>query len=584
MLIGLGPHAKRIYLSFLSHENLIDKVTIVDLDTERERIQRILSQINLNYDLLLLNNRVRNMQKLPTEYEKQLLDVVEQNNIKKVIISTEPRSHKMYINFCLKYGLDIMCDKPITTPLYTNTFVGARQIKTDYEELVDAFEYSKSEMFEIQTQRRAHQGYLKIKEMINDVVKKYHVPITKITISHCDGNWSMPSETVFRENHPYKYGYGKLMHSGYHFLDLLSFFLEINQQNGLNFDHKEVQSSDYRPSDFYTFYGRSYNEGLNFYDKIDYYDNLDVVRNFGEFDISAIIDYKDSEDHIMTTAHLELSQSGFSRRSWFMLPEDTYKGNGRVRHEFVNISVGPLLNIKVLSFQATEISEGGITDTNAGGLDHFDILVFRNSEIIGGSPYEKINLTSDEKEDYYIGQNETARFDILRDFFTSRKSYSNITQHEEAISLLSELHANMARRYPADNFRFAVEVIIKYNDLFLICKRNDDLKVAPGIWNIPAGKVKHGEGLEEAILRETLEETNLILDNVEYLDYKFINQKHKRVVYTYFSEVSSISEFKLDINEFSDWKWVSAAELDQYETLSAKIQEWIRKLDTRMVS
>ena len=31
------------------------------------------------------------------------------------------------------------------------------------------------------------------------------------------------------ENHPYKYGYGKLFHSGYHFIDLLAEFVKLNK-------------------------------------------------------------------------------------------------------------------------------------------------------------------------------------------------------------------------------------------------------------------------------------------------------------------------------------------------------------------
>ncbi|HHK6556487.1 TPA: Gfo/Idh/MocA family oxidoreductase, partial [Streptococcus pneumoniae] len=192
------------------------------------RIEEELSKKDINYELVLFDNFIRNVKKLPPQYEEVLKKKVVENNINKAIISTEPRSHKMYIDFCLNNGLDIMCDKPITTPLYTNSFHGASLIMEEYQEMLDMFENSSSQMFEIQTQRRAHKGYIRIKEIISKVVSEYHVPINKITISHSDGTWSMPSETVFRENHPYKYGYGKLMHSGYHFIDLLSFFIEIN--------------------------------------------------------------------------------------------------------------------------------------------------------------------------------------------------------------------------------------------------------------------------------------------------------------------------------------------------------------------
>ena len=411
LLFGLGPHAKRIYLEFLEKENFIDKVLIVDLVTEKERIEEILSKKDIKYELVLFNNLIRNAKNLPSHYEEILKKKVVENNITKAIISTEPRSHKMYIDFCLKNGLDIMCDKPITTPLYTNNFHGASLIMEEYQEMLDMFENSSSQMFEIQTQRRAHKGYIKIKEIISKVVSEFQVPINKITISHSDGTWSMPSETVFRENHPYKYGYGKLMHSGYHFIDLLSFFIEINEENGFSYNNRSVMSTDYRPNDFYTYFGKNFNEKLGFFDKNEYYENLDIVKNFGEFDISAIIDYKDSLDNIITTAHLELSQSGFSRRAWFNLPKDTYKGNGRVRHEFVDITVGPLLNIKVLSYQSSEVFDGDINDLQIGGLDHFDILVFRNSDIIGGKPFEILDLEKDDRK-YYLGQNEVARFDI----------------------------------------------------------------------------------------------------------------------------------------------------------------------------
>lgn len=37
-------------------------------------------------------------------------------------------------------------------------------------------------------------------------------------------------EMCTRDYHPYKYGYGKLMFSGYHFVDLLMWLLSINDE------------------------------------------------------------------------------------------------------------------------------------------------------------------------------------------------------------------------------------------------------------------------------------------------------------------------------------------------------------------
>ena len=105
-------------------------------------------------------------------------------------------------------------------------------------------------------------------------------------------------------------------------------------------------------------------------------------------------------------------QSGFSRRSWYNLPKDIYKGNGRVRHERLNIEVGPLMNIQIHSYQAYEISEKErIFNNNVGSIEHFEIYIFRNCNLIGGKPFEKIDLDtlSDNDKQYFCDKNEKAR-------------------------------------------------------------------------------------------------------------------------------------------------------------------------------
>lgn len=86
LLFGLGPHAKRIYLEFLEKENFIDKVIIVDLVTEKARIEEELSKKDINYELVLFDNFIRNVKKLPPQYEEVLKKKVVENNINKAII------------------------------------------------------------------------------------------------------------------------------------------------------------------------------------------------------------------------------------------------------------------------------------------------------------------------------------------------------------------------------------------------------------------------------------------------------------------------------------------------------------------
>ena len=74
--------------------------------------------------------------------------------------------------------------------------------------------------------------------------------------------------------------------------------------------------------------------------------------------------------------------------------KDFYKSNGRIRHERINIEIGHLLNIQVHSYQSKQISDriNDICETETGGLEHFDIDIYRNVDIIGGKPFERIKL------------------------------------------------------------------------------------------------------------------------------------------------------------------------------------------------
>ncbi|MGE7634588.1 NUDIX domain-containing protein [Bacillus paramycoides] len=575
-VFGLGPHTKRIYFNFLKNDKRVKKLFIVDLQSEQEKIKEFLNLHNVNYELILFDQKDRNKERFTKKHQQYLSKIKRMNCITKAIIGTEPRGHKQCINFCLENGIDILCDKPLTAPLYSNTQLGASKILEDYYELLGKYKNSSSQLFEVQTQRRFHDGYNFIYEEIKSIVEEYRVPITKIKINHCDGMWNMPNEIIYKENHPYKYGYGKLMHSGYHFLDLLSYFYTINSLNGFDYSEQNIHLSDYRPSDLFTYFGEEFYKKIGFEEKIELFENKEIFRNFGELDLNSIIEFKDNNGNIITTAMLDLSQSGFSRRSWFELPKDTYKGNGRVRHELFEITVGPLMNIKVLSFQSNEIKKEKGMENKMGYKDHFEILIFRNSDLIGGKPFEVKRISANNGDSEYLGNNERARYNLINKFLEGEKTISNIEYHESSIKLLSEFYSIMAKRFDY-NFRFSVEAIIEHNGKFLICKRNEDLEVAPGIWNVPAGKVKYYEGIEEALVREVYEETGLTVDKPTYCGYKIINKTNKRVVYTYYCSVDNISSLNIDECEFSEFEWIHPNDVVHFESLDSKIKEYIQE-------
>ncbi len=174
---------------------------------------------------------------------------------------------------------------------------------------------------------------------------------------------------------------------------------------------------------------------------------------------------------------------------------------------------------------AEEGSDGEIKGNQIDGLDHFEILVLG----IDDSKYDLV-------------QNEVAMFDRLRDYFLDKHAYSNIRRHKTSVSLVSELQYNIPPHPKNDNFRFAVELLIKHNGKYLLCKRSSDAKIAPGIWNIPAGK------------------------------------EHKRIVYLYVTEVADISDLRIDAGEFDAWQWIKAEDVDNYESVNPYIKRWLSEL------
>ncbi|MGI6644414.1 MAG: 8-oxo-dGTP diphosphatase [Bacilli bacterium] len=107
-----------------------------------------------------------------------------------------------------------------------------------------------------------------------------------------------------------------------------------------------------------------------------------------------------------------------------------------------------------------------------------------------------------------------------------------------------------------------------YTNMCMIYKENGEILVEeriksdwPGL-TFPGGHINDGEDLIEATKREVFEETNLIIDNVEYVDeIVWINEKKKTceiaLLYrtnTYEGELKSSEEGPVFFIHYSDYK------------------------------
>lgn len=445
ILIGLGLHAKRIYMQFLANSNNIPKV-IVDLESKKKEINAYIVENKWDINIYCVPDKSCNDRELSGVTKKDLLRLIKKYKINKAIISTEPKGHYSYGNFFLSNGVDILIDKPITAPVNVSTDSrSAKQIYLDYKLLTNYALTVPSARCVIQSQRRFHPGYRYIKNILRNYITKYRVPITHIDIYHCDGLWSMPNEYAERENHPYKYGYGKLMHSGYHFIDLFTWLVELNwlisdkSPNNLELFTQTCNPNDcifqINKENYSKFFGEKVADGM--FKKY----SEEKYEYFGEVDSYTQLQLR-RDKKVVTTASINLLQNGFSRRSWTELPIDTYKSNGRIRHEYVNIQMGPLLNIQVHSYESYEIKDRGAinVESDVGGLEHFDIFIFRNSRLVGGKYFERKKIDIKHGANH-IGHNEDARNECLLDFLSDTKDgCSDIAYHNFTNMLLSQIY------------------------------------------------------------------------------------------------------------------------------------------------
>ncbi len=116
VLVGLGPHSKRIYMSFLSKLNIWPKL-IVDLESKENDVISYLEAYNLHTKCIFIPDEEKDFILLSDQTKEKIKTYLKEFDITHAVISTEPKAHNAYINFFLDNNISILTDKPITAPI-----------------------------------------------------------------------------------------------------------------------------------------------------------------------------------------------------------------------------------------------------------------------------------------------------------------------------------------------------------------------------------------------------------------------------------------------------------------------------------
>lgn len=105
----------------------------------------------------------------------------------------------------------------------------------------------------------------------------------------------------------------------------------------------------------------------------------------------------------------------------------------------------------------------------------------------------------------------------------------------------------------------ASSCVIDNNKILMVQENKNDIK---GLWNLPGGKVKIGEDIKQAVIRETFEETgyNINLDSI-LLIQNYVTAKGVLLIIYFNSTLSNSEQKEFREEEIRNVKWYALEEI-----------------------
>lgn len=111
---------------------------------------------------------------------------------------------------------------------------------------------------------------------------------------------------------------------------------------------------------------------------------------------------------------------------------------------------------------------------------------------------------------------------------------------------------------------------------FLLLKRSEDSTSNPGKWDLPGGKLEREEILEEAVVREVWEETEITIVPGDIAGYVSFELPEKKVIAIVYDGGYIDSDVKLS-HEHTEYSWIPLDKILGMHTLPHYFRDFFRR-------
>lgn len=443
IIVGYDEIVSNKYMSCIEKayaDGDINGYSIVDLEGQKKVILEKLKNQKLKPTrVICIPEPPKNIWSNDEDFVPVFEDIKSKEKSIIVYIATELKAHEGYLKYCILNNIRSLVEKPVFSPL-TDGYFDPYKISNIWEEL-EYYVKKSGVAHSVMTLSRYHSVYNDLYiNNIKKMIEKTASPITSLHLRHAGGVWNLMEEYITREDHPYKYGYGMLMHGGYHYLDLFTQIICLNKKLFPDEMFELVLSSfaaypkdqnDRIPARYFNDYPSNHNN-----------DREDIINMCGETDIVAsyCLRFKNTKK-VLTLGTISLEQTTPSVRNWIQFPEGIYNKNGRTSFVEVETQLGTLHSSNVTCFDIPVKNKQEIEKIHAFAriVNRTNGSLLKNEDYVRESTYDGVFHSESNKR-------------LMINWLKSKENRSNFEDHKQVMQLVQALGESI--RCPGTSVKF----------------------------------------------------------------------------------------------------------------------------------